>query len=103
MMLYACLITCAVETAFFALVGYRELSFLLLCVCANAATNLSLNLLLGVLPNISFWVYPLEVGVVLAEYAAYALYHGRSRRLFLLTLAANALTYLLGILIYGHV
>ena len=102
-LLWACLITVAVETAFFALVGYRDGWFLALCVCANAATNLTLNLLLGVIANTSFWVYPLEVCVVAVEYVIYALYEGRSKRLFLLTLAANVLTYLAGLFIFGHV
>lgn len=99
----ACLMTVVTETAFFALVGYRELGFLGLCVCVNAATNLTLNLTLGAITNTSFWVYPLELGVLLAEYAAYALYGGRSKKLFLLTLSANALSYLIGILSFGHV
>lgn len=102
-MLWACLITVVVETAFFVLVGYRDGWFLTLCACANAATNLTLNLLLGVIINASFWVYPLELGVVAVEYVIYALYEGRSGKLFLLTLAANVLTYVAGILIFGHV
>ena len=41
--------------------------------------------------------------MVAAEYSVYALACGRSRRLFLLTLAANVLSYSLGLLIFGHV
>ena len=102
-MLWACLITVAVETAFFALVGYRDVWFLALCACANAATNLTLNLLLGAISNTAFWVYPLEVCVVAVEYVIYALYEGRGRKLLLLTCAANVLTYLAGVFIFGHV
>ena len=102
-LLWACLITVMVETAFFALVGYRDGWFIALCACANAATNLTLNLLLGLIVNTSFWVYPLELGVVAVEYVIYALYEGRSGKLFFLTLAANVLTYIAGLLIFGHV
>lgn len=52
---------------------------------------------------LTWLVYPLELAVVAAEYSVYALACGRSRRLFLLTLAANVLSYSLGLLIFGHV
>ena len=100
-LLWPCLLTMALETGFFALTGYRDRAFLALCLCVNAATNLTLNLLLGFLPFTPQVVYPLELAVLALEYLAYGLALGRSRRLFWLTAAANVLSYCLGGLIYG--
>lgn len=102
----ACGLTVVIETAFLAVCGYRSWAFLVLCVCANAATNLTLNLLLGSLSavvDITWFVYVLEAAAVAAEYAAYAALLGRSGKLFALTLAANALSYCAGLIITGHV
>lgn len=105
--LWPCVLTVAVETAFFLLLGYRDRAFAALCICANVATNLSLNLLLGILAGaglrLGFVVYPLEILVVVAEFAVYSALRGRSWKLLALTLAANALSYGAGLLIYGHV
>ena len=95
----ACLLTVALETAFFAAVGCRRADFLLLCATVNAVTNLTLNLLLGRWGFTPALVLALELGVLAAEYAAYALALGRSKKLFLLTLAANVLSYTVGGLI----
>lgn len=97
-------LTAAVETLFLA--AYRRgAAFLGLCAAVNVASNLTLNLVLAFLPRaaLTWLVYPLELAVVAAEYSVYALACGRSRRLFLLTLAANVLSYSLGLLIFGHV
>lgn len=102
----ACALTVAAETAFFALWGYRSGTFLTVCVCANTATNLLLNLAaqpLSAVVNITYFIYLLEAAAVAAEYAAYAQLEGRSLRLFGLTAAANALSYGAGLIIYGHV
>ena len=98
-LLLAALLTLAVETAFLALTYRRDAAFLALCAAANAATNLTLNLILVLLPgSAAAWaVYPLEAAVV----AAYAC--GRSKKLFWLTLAANVLSYCLGLILFGHV
>lgn len=102
----ACGLTVAIETAFLAICGKRTAAFLVVCVCVNIATNLSLNLALPYLSgvvDITWFVYVLEAAVVAVEYLTYALLEGRSARLFLLTLAANTLSYGAGLLIYGHV
>ena len=103
----ACLLTVAIETLFFAIIGYRDRVFLLLCVLANVATNLSLNLILQLLYTfglrLSFVVYPLELLAVAAEYMIFAAIRGRSPRLLLFTFAANALSYGIGLLLFGHV
>lgn len=105
---YACALTVVIETVFFAVVGYREGRFLLLCVCVNVATNLTLNLLVWLLffctsVNLTVVVYPLEAAVVAVEFWIYGAYCGRSWKLFWLTLAANALSYGAGLLLFGHV
>jgi hypothetical protein len=94
--LLACGLTVAAETLFFLALGYRSRAFLLLCAAANAATNLSLYLGLRLLHahggNIPFGFTP-GAAAVLAEYGVYALLEGGSRRLLLLTLLANCLSY----------
>ena len=96
----ACALTVLIETPFLALFGYRRREELAVIVCANVVTNLLLNLALMLLPLPRWSVYPLEAAVVAAEYAVYALAFGRSRRLFLLTLAANCLSYGIGLLLF---
>jgi|GEM_PF-3416360 len=91
-MLRACLLTIAVETAFFACTRYRKTPlFLCLAACVNGATNLGLNLLLGFLARYGahygaetlpvfggtrfgfrvWFLALLESIVVLAEYGVY--------------------------------
>lgn len=103
--LSAAVITIGVETLLLGLLYRRDTLFLGLCASLNLATNLVLNLVLWLIPfTVRWWpVYPLELLVVAVEYAVYARACGRSGRLFLLTLAANVLSYCTGILIYGHV
>ena len=96
----ACALTVLIETPFLALFGYRRREELAVIVCANVVTNLLLNLALMLLPLPRWSVDPLEAAVVAAEYAVYALAFGRSRRLFLLTLAANCLSYGIGLLLF---
>ena len=98
----ACLLTVLIETPLLALFGYRKKEDLILIAAVNVATNLTLNLLLGLVfaGGSSAWVYVLECIVVLAEYAFYSRAWGRSRRLFLQTLAANVLSYSIGLLVF---
>ena len=97
----ACLLTMGLETAFFALTGPRDRLFLCLCLAVNAASNLTLNLLLGLWGFRILTALILELGVLAAEYIAYALVKGPSARLFLLTLSANILSFSLGWLLFG--
>ncbi len=93
------LLTVVVETGFFALVGYRKPLFLLLCVAVNVATNLTINMIanwIGWYSVFEWWVLFAELCVVALEYLAYALALGRSIKLFWLTFAANALSFLAG-------
>lgn len=96
-----CLVTIAIELPFLALFGYRSGRELLIIACANAVTNLSMNLILVFAGNSLPLIAVLELAAVAAEYLIYAAVFGRSKRLFLLTLAANALSFGLGLLIFG--
>lgn len=104
-LLWAALLTVVVETVFLAVTYRRDAAFLVLCAALNIATNLALNLLLSCLPQGElYWlIYPLELAVVAIEYAVYAYACGRSKKLFLLTLAANVLSYCIGLALFGHV
>lgn len=104
-LLWAALLTVAVETVFLAITYRRDAAFLVLCAALNIATNLALNLLLSCLPQgeLHWLIYPLELAVVAIEYAVYAYACGRSKKLFLLTLAANVLSYCIGLALFGHV
>ena len=96
----ACALTVLIETPFLALFGYRKRDEVIIVVCANVVTNLLLNLLLWRVPSLyGPAVYGLEALVVAVEYGVYRLAFGPRRGLFWLTLAANALSYGLGLLI----
>ena len=97
----ACFLTVLIETPVLWLFGMRSRDAVTLAVCANVVTNLLLNLALRfVVRSSALSVLTGEALVVLAEYAVYALAFGRSRRLLLLTLLANALSFSLGLLIF---
>ena len=92
----ACILTILIETPFLARFGYRSKDEITVIVCANAVTNLLLNLSLTMFimkPGSS--VYLAEIAVTLSEYAVYALAFGASKRLFFLTLAATVLSFML--------
>jgi len=101
-LLAPCLLTVLVEALFFALCGYRDRLDLSIVVYANIITNLSLNLILilcGATGLLS-WVIPLECVVVIAEYLIYTRAFGATKRLFLITIAANALSFGIGQLLF---
>lgn len=104
-LIYACALTVLTETAFFLLLGYRRPMFAALCVFVNIATNLALNLTAAAISPHAFMpaaIYALEGAAVAAEYGAYAMALGGSLRLLALTFAANALSYGIGALVFGH-
>ena len=101
MIFVACALTVAIETPFLALFGYRKKDDLLIIICANVITNLLLNLSLTLLfRDIGAGIYLLEALVVVAEFVIYSIAHRPSASLFLLTTAANVLSYGLGLLIF---
>lgn len=100
-LLLVCALTVLIETPLFFAAGYRDRDSLLVVVCANIVSNLTLNLCVRLLfPERGAAEYALEATAVAAEYAVYSLAFGRSRRLFLLTLAANCLSYGIGLLLF---
>ena len=99
--LIPCALTVLLETPVFYLAGYRSRDEFIVVVCANVVTNLLLNLTATyLLPGRLAAAYSLELVVVAVEYAVYALAFGRSKRLFLLTLAANCLSCCFGMLLH---
>ena len=102
MIFLACAFTAAVETALFALLGYRRIWQLTVVAGANITSNLLLNLIAALCfpGGVGAWIWPLEAAVVAAEYAVYAAAFAPGLRLFALTLAANALSYGLGLLLF---
>lgn len=102
MIFLCCLLTVVIEGLFFILFGYRDRVSLTVIVCANVITNLLLNLTISLAfygPPGS-WIYLMEAAVVAAEYAIYAVAFGRGWKLFFLTLAANCISYGVGLLIF---
>ncbi len=96
-MIGACIITVAVEYAVFFFFGYmKKKDFGILCVAANVATNLSLNLILISCTYTPKVLIPGELVVFAAEYALYAVFVGRSKRLFAVTFLANGITFAIG-------
>lgn len=97
----ACLLTLMIETPFLAACGYRGKSAIAIIICTNVITNLVMNVLLTLLcPQWTIGVLVLaETLVVVAEYLIYSVPFGRGRKLFLLTLAANALSCGLGLIL----
>ena len=97
----ACALTVMIETPFLWLFGLRGREETVIVVCANVVTNLILNLSFRLfLPYRLPVILAAEALVVLAEYGIYAAAFGRGRRLFFLTLAANALSYGTGLLLH---
>ena len=97
------IITVLIETPWMALWGYRKRDEILLVICVNVASNLLLNLVLVLAfpgQDTGSLIYLFEAIVVAAEYVVYAIALGRSWKLFLITLAANCLSYGLGLLIF---
>ena len=100
--LIGCLLTVVLEEAVFFVAGYRKKDFLLLCVCTNVLTNLSLNLFLSKSGLYSLtWVW--EALVWLGEYLIYGLYEGFDTRLLFVTCGANLFSFLSGLLIFPEV
>ncbi len=98
----ACLLTVLLEAGLFYLRGFRERDDMVIVACANVVTNLSLNLLIVLLfpRGPGGWLVLLEAIVIIAEYLIYAKAYGAAKRLFLLTLGANLLSYGVGTLLF---
>lgn len=99
--LLACALTVLIETPVLALWGLRRGNELAVVASANAVTNLLLNLFLFEFPAWAALPAVLlpEAAVTAAEYGLFRLSFGRMRGLLPVTLAANALSFGLGLLL----
>ena len=82
------------------LAGFRDRYFLIVCLAVNAATNLTMNLVLGY-TGISLWsVLIAEILVTFTEFAVYSLVTKTSgRKLLFHTVMANVLSFSAGIIL----
>lgn len=100
-LLLACALTVLIETPVLALWGLRRWNELAVVASANAVTNLLLNLFLFGFPAWAALPAVLlpEAAVTVAEYGLFRLAFGQARGLLPVTLAANALSFGLGLLL----
>jgi membrane-bound ClpP family serine protease len=104
--LLALLLTLAIEGCVAWLFGFRRRRSQLAVAMINVITNPVLNLLLLVLAylglDVTLWlIFPLEVVVVAAEWGLLVYAFGDPKgRLFVLSLLANAASFLAGILLF---
>ena len=92
----ACGLTMAIETAYFFLIGYRGREFVTVCLAANAATNLALNLILRQAGMMVWVIIVLELLAVWTEYAVYSFVQKPSKALLMHTVTANLLSLSIG-------
>lgn len=99
--LLACVLTVFLEGVFFFVLGYRNIWEQSVIACANVITNLLLNLVLSIsaIPREPF-IYVLESMAVITEYLIYRRAFSPSRNLFMLTLAANIISYGIGLILF---
>ena len=101
-------LTLAFETAFFFIVGKRDKKDLLLLVLVNTLTNPLVVLLYWLALAYTNWnmilvIIPLEVFAVVTEGYIYKKNAKSIKRPFLFSLAANAFSYTLGLLLQTFV
>ena len=97
-------LTLALESGFFLLVGKRNRRDLLLVLLVNVITNPAVVLLHWLALSYTDWsaalvTIPLELFAVIAEGAYYKRYGQTFKRPFLFSLAANAFSFGIGLLI----
>jgi hypothetical protein len=104
--LLALLLTLVIEGGVAWLFGFRKGPSQLVVALINVITNPALNILLLVLAwlgmNVTLWlVLPLEILVVLAEWGLLVYAFGSSKgKLFILSLVANAASFLAGVVLF---
>ncbi len=99
--LLACVLTVFLEDVFFFAFGYRNAWDLGVIACANVITNLILNTVMSVFPGPREpLIYVLESMAVFAEYLIYGKAFEPSWKLFALTLAANIISYRIGMILF---
>lgn len=89
-----CLIAVIVETGFFWMCGYDSRKKMAVVACTNVLTTLGMNLLM--IPN-GYRSIPTvvaaELVLIAVEFSVYSIAFGRSWKLLLLTITANALSF----------
>jgi hypothetical protein len=102
--LAASFLTVIIELCILILFKYHNKDLILLVVFANIATNLSVNLILSLLYTwvsmepifLYFIIGILEMMIVGIEYFLYTQITRQSRRLFLMVVIANLISFILG-------
>ena len=93
-LLLFCMIAVIFETAFFWMFGYDSRDERMVVACTNVLTTLAMNLMM--IPNgyqsIPF-VVAAELILIAVEFGIYSIAFGRSGKLLLLTIAANAISF----------
>jgi hypothetical protein len=99
-LLLFCLIAVIFETAFFWMFGYDSRDERTVVACTNVLTTLAMNLVM--IPN-GYRSIPLvaaaELILIAAEFGIYSIAFGRSGKLLMLTIAANAISFGIGLLL----
>lgn len=94
-MILCCVLTVILESTVFLIAGYgKKPLFMPLCIAVNVMTNLALN---GFFREYNLLIS--ETVIVCIEYIIYAIAVGRSVKLFGVTLAANILSFMAGVLL----
>ena len=97
-----CALTVVIEVVFLALLGIRKRDEIIIVICANIITNLTLNIILGVLlkdPGL-YLLLLLEAAVVILEFLIYRIEKIDTNFLFGKTLLANVTSFLIGIMLF---
>lgn len=97
--LFGALLTVLIETLFFYAFGFRSKRFILACILINLATNYALNYTLLYLPYPGD-IYVGEALVVIIEALFYFSFNREKKEVIPLTVAANILSFLAGLLYY---
>jgi hypothetical protein len=98
-------LTIIIETTFLWLVGYKERHFVIVCILINFITNILLNMGLALVSIFTarLLLYPCEAVVVVVEWFVLSFLVQNKKRLLLFVLLSNALSYCIGLLIFGHI
>lgn len=96
------LLTAAVEMLFFSALGYHSRDAIIVIICTNILANVTVNAAVSLIGWKLPEAYLAELLVAATEYVIFACAFGRSKKLFWLTLTANALTFGLGLIIFQH-
>ena len=99
------ILTIVVETSLFVIFGFKDKKFILICVILNIITNLLINFILYCIIKIDssafiVWEIILEIVVALVEVVTYQIIYRKQYVLIPLSIAANALSFFLGIILY---